>query len=372
MYSFLFSAALENLLFLALHITGSGSFPRALSPKEERDCLAGIRAGDPAARSRLIEHNLRLVAHIAKKYYAAGGEQDDLISIGTIGLIKAVSTFDSEKGSRFSTYASRCIENEILMYFRSRKKAAQDISLFDPIDTDKDGNALTLGALMADEGNILESRVVAWGMEHPNGIRIRGNYMYVTQSYLHPIHHESGKLVSGVYRFALDEENVKVNNDLSDKNLFATFVTENPDCQYGADGIVFDREGNLYVGNFGDASINRITFREDGSLLENKAIAKDFSQLESTDGMIFDENGSLYIADFNANAIGMMTPDGTIRRIAQSPDSDGLHGELNQPGEPIVWDGRIIASCFDLVTGPGKVNTGHSMPATLAQLELER
>lgn len=223
-----------------------------------------------------------------------------------------------------------------------------------------------------DEGNILESRVVAWGMEHPNGIRIRGNYMYVTQSYLHPIHHESGKLVSGVYRFALDEENVKVNNDLSDKNLFATFVTENPDCQYGADGIVFDREGNLYVGNFGDASINRITFREDGSLLENKAIAKDFSQLESTDGMIFDENGSLYIADFNANSIGMMTPDGTIRRIAQSPDSDGLHGELNQPGEPIVWDGRIIASCFDLVTGPGKVNTGHSMPATLAQLELER
>ena len=223
-----------------------------------------------------------------------------------------------------------------------------------------------------DEGNILESHVVAWGMEHPNGIRIRGNYMYVTQSYLHPIHHESGKLVSGVYRFALDEENVKVNNDLSDKNLFATFVTENPDCQYGADGIVFDREGNLYVGNFGDASINRITFREDGSLLENKTIAKDFSQLESTDGMIFDENGSLYIADFNANAIGMMTPDGTIRRIAQSPDSDGLHGELNQPGEPIVWDGRIIASCFDLVTGPGKVNTGHSMPATLAQLELER
>ena len=204
-----------------------------------------------------------------------------------------------------------------------------------------------------DEGNILESRVVAWGMEHPNGIRIRGNYMYVTQSYLHPIHHESGKLVSGVYRFALDEENVKVNNDLSDKNLFATFVTENPDCQYGADGIVFDREGNLYVGNFGDASINRITFREDGSLLENKTIAKDFSQLESTDGMIFDENGSLYIADFNANAIGMMTPDGTIRRIAQSP-------EQRRPARRAEPAGRagssgtaaVIASCFDLVTGP--------------------
>lgn len=222
-----------------------------------------------------------------------------------------------------------------------------------------------------DNGNILETRVVAYGMEHPNGIRIRNGYMYVTQSYLHPIHHESGKLVSGVYRFALDEENVRVTNTLEDKNLFATFVTQNPDCQYGADGIAFDRDGNLYVGNFGDASINRITFREDGSLLDNQVIAQDFSQLESTDGMVFDEKGNLYIADFNANAIAVMTPDGRLRRVAQSPDSDGLHGELNQPGEPIVWDGRVIASCFDLVTGPGKVNTGHSMPATLAQLELE-
>ena len=222
-----------------------------------------------------------------------------------------------------------------------------------------------------DDGNILETRVVAYGMEHPNGIRIRNGYMYVTQSYLHPIHHESGKLVSGVYRVALDEENVRVTNTLEDKNLFATFVTQNPDCQYGADGIAFDRDGNLYVGNFGDASINRITFREDGSLLDNQVIAQDFSQLESTDGMVFDEKGNLYIADFNANAIAVMTPDGTLRRVAQSPDSDGLHGELNQPGEPIVWDGRVIASCFDLVTGPGKVNTGHSMPATLAQLELE-
>lgn len=96
--------------------------------------------------------------------------------------------------------------------------------------------------------------------------------------------------------------------------------------------------------------------------------AQDRSQLESTDGMIFDDHGNLYIADFCANAIAMVKPDGTVRRIAQSPDSDGLHGELNQPGEPIFWDGRIIASCFDLVTGPGKVNTGHSMPATLAQL----
>lgn len=114
MYSALVLFALCNLLYLALHVTGSGSFPKPLSAKEERECLAAIRNGDQAARNKLIEHNLRLVAHIIKKYYSTIREQDDLISIGTIGLIKAVSTFDYDKGTRFATYASRCIENAIL------------------------------------------------------------------------------------------------------------------------------------------------------------------------------------------------------------------------------------------------------------------
>lgn len=96
------------------------------------------------------------MAHIIKKYYAVSSDQDDLISIGTIGLIKAVTTFNAEKGARFATYASRCIENEILMYFRARKKTAQDVYLYDPIDTDKDGNALTIVDIMADEHNILD------------------------------------------------------------------------------------------------------------------------------------------------------------------------------------------------------------------------
>lgn len=102
-----------QFLYLALHLE-SGSFPRPLTPKEEAAAFAALRAGDPAARETIIQHNLRLVAHIAKKYYALPGDQDDLISIGTIGLIKAVSTFDSTRRARFSTYASRCIENAIL------------------------------------------------------------------------------------------------------------------------------------------------------------------------------------------------------------------------------------------------------------------
>ena len=144
-----------KFLVLALHLE-SGSFPRPLSAQEEAEAFAALRAGDPAEREELIRHNLRLVAHIVKKYYALPGDQDDLISIGTIGLIKAVSTFDYEKGARFATYASRCIENEILMYFRNKKKYAQDVSFTEPIDSDKDGNTLSLIDIMADERSVAE------------------------------------------------------------------------------------------------------------------------------------------------------------------------------------------------------------------------
>ena len=135
----------------------SGSFPRPLSPEEERKYVDLWLSGDIEARNVLIEHNLRLVAHIIKKYYASQNDQEDLISIGTIGLIKAIDTFDPAKGIRLSSYASRCIENEILMFFRSGRKSAQDVSLNEPIDTDKEGNALTILDTMAVDDTIVES-----------------------------------------------------------------------------------------------------------------------------------------------------------------------------------------------------------------------
>ena len=149
-------ASLANLVAFILHVTGAGSFPQPLSAKEERECFALMKDGDISARNRLIEHNLRLVAHIVKKYYTAANEQDDLVSIGTIGLIKAVDTFNADKGIRLSSYAARCIENEILMFFRNCKKSAQDVSMNEPIDTDKDGNALVLMDVMATEDLIVE------------------------------------------------------------------------------------------------------------------------------------------------------------------------------------------------------------------------
>jgi len=146
----------SGIYYLALHVTGAGSFPSPLSAAQEYELLKKTQDGDMSARNSLVEHNLRLVAHIVKKYYASGCDQEDLISIGTIGLIKAVSTFKPDKSIRLSTYAARCIENEILMHFRNLKKTAQDVYISDPIDTDKDGNALTLIDVIADEGDISE------------------------------------------------------------------------------------------------------------------------------------------------------------------------------------------------------------------------
>ena len=137
-----------HVLYLALHLE-TGSFPKPLSARRERELFQALRGGERLAREKIICHNLRLVAHIAKKYYSASEEQDDLVSIGTIGLIKAVDSFDSEKGARFATYAARCIENELLMHFRAGKKTQGTLSLCDPIDGEGDG-ALTLNDVMAD------------------------------------------------------------------------------------------------------------------------------------------------------------------------------------------------------------------------------
>jgi len=219
-----------------------------------------------------------------------------------------------------------------------------------------------------EDDKIVKTSVVAEGMEHPNGIRISGEYIYVTQSLLTKVKDPSGLLVSCVYKFHLNDENIRVANELEDKNILTTFITKNKDCQYGADGIVFDNKGDLYVGNFGDGAVHKITFNDDGTVKENQVWAVDAGQLQSTDGMIFNDKGELFIADFSANSIARVSTDRKITRIAHSPDTDGFNGELDQPGEPIIWKGKLIVSCFDMVTGPGIVNTKHELPATLSEL----
>jgi RNA polymerase sporulation-specific sigma factor len=135
------------------------SFPEPLSPSEENECIAKMSAGSEDAKNKLIEHNLRLVAHIVKKYSNYQKESEDLISIGTIGLIKAVKTYKKDKNIKLGTYASKCIENEILMFLRNRKKSRNDISLQDTVGIDKDGNEVALQDKIADDEMSIEDKV---------------------------------------------------------------------------------------------------------------------------------------------------------------------------------------------------------------------
>lgn len=150
----LIKIAMENLLFFGLHFDGKSMFPKQLSPKEEADCIRRIAQGSEQARDELIVHNLRLVAYIVKKNYPDAKDQDDLVSIGTIGLIRAAETFDYQKGNHFSTYASKCIDNQIKMYFRKIKHQMTEVYINDPIESDSEGNALTIADIFSSGVNV--------------------------------------------------------------------------------------------------------------------------------------------------------------------------------------------------------------------------
>ena len=148
---------LMNSLLLMLRIAPGDSFPKPLSREEEEKYLERWGQGDIESRNVLVEHNLRLVAHIIKKYFTQSEDIEDLISIGTIGLIKGINTYKPEKGVRLATYASRCIENEILMHFRANKKSAGDLSLSDALDVDSEGNGLSVMDVVATEEDLADT-----------------------------------------------------------------------------------------------------------------------------------------------------------------------------------------------------------------------
>lgn len=156
MLSLMLSLLSKCFCFL-LRTSDTHSFPPPLSKQEEHELFVRTRNGDIEARNKLIEHNLRLVAHIVKKYYTTAGDPDDLISVGTIGLIKAIDSFNIENGARFATYAGKCLQNEILMYFRAQKKHSGVTSINDPVDVDKDGNPLTYLEIIASPDDIVDS-----------------------------------------------------------------------------------------------------------------------------------------------------------------------------------------------------------------------
>lgn len=161
---------LASFVCLFLRVEEPGSFPPPFEPEVEREYFRRARAGDEKAREELILHNMRLVAHIVKKFYTGTAAQDDLISIGTIGLIKAIDSFNIDNGTRFATYAGKCLQNEILMYFRSQKKTLGDVSLSETIDVDKDGNPLTWSDVLATEDTIADDLFIKISSERAKAI----------------------------------------------------------------------------------------------------------------------------------------------------------------------------------------------------------
>ena len=155
MYELIFRM-ISQLWFFFLRVGPSYNFPPPLPDSEEKLCFEKMKKGDKAARARLIEHNMRLVAHIVKKYYVNSPDRDDLISIGTIGLIKAIDTFEPASGTRFATYAGKCMQNEILMYFRRKRRICCETSIEDAVDVDKDGNSMSLMDIIAEDDNMVD------------------------------------------------------------------------------------------------------------------------------------------------------------------------------------------------------------------------
>ena len=255
----------------------------------------------------------------------------------------------------------------------------------------KDGE-INLGRILrlkVEDGKLVETAVVAGGISHPNGVRYRDGKLYVTVSMLPKVKRKDELLTSAVYVFPADGKDIKITNTLEDKQIIASFPTLNKHCQYGADGIVFDSKGNLFIGNFGDGALHKITFDADGKVASTTIFAKtdhDYTldpekpgfldkatkaKMRTTDGICIDKNDNIYVADFSNNAVAKVEPCGTITVLAQNGDTDGKGGLLDQPGEPIVWNGKLVVTCFDKVTGPDKVNKGHDKPHTIVTLDIK-
>ncbi len=221
--------------------------------------------------------------------------------------------------------------------------------------------------LTLDKNNIVKTEVIASGMSHPNGVRYRNGFLYVTQSMLPKI--KSEKLTSGIYKFKTSDRNIKLNNDRSDKNLIFTNETKNIKCQYGLDGLVFNKRGELFVGDFGDGIIFKLSLNKNGDVKKTEIYAV-CPITSGIDGMDFDDKGNLYVAGFSRNQILKVMTNGVVTIIAQYNDNDGSGGQIDQGADVIVYGNKLLISNFDCVTDSGKTNRKHDKPYTISYLEL--
>lgn len=219
------------------------------------------------------------------------------------------------------------------------------------------------------DGKIATSEVVAKGLSSPNGIRIHNGSVYATQLQMKKV--KSDHMTSAVYRFSLDDRDVKVKSTLDDAEILFHVETKNPDRQYGLDGLVFDKAGHLYTGNFGDGEIYKLTLSDDGKKVNKQEIYVQLPKETGLDGIAIDDSDNLYVAGFLKNQVVKVDTNKKVTVLAEYPDNNGSKGELDQPSEVIVYGDKLIVSNFDLMGGKGIVNTKHSAPYTLSSLDLK-
>lgn len=217
-------------------------------------------------------------------------------------------------------------------------------------------------------GEIATTEIVARGLTSPNGLRIHNGAIYISLLQMKKI--KSANMTSAIYRFSLDDRNVNVKSTEQDHQLLFKVETKNPIRQFGLDGLVFDKKGHLYTGNFGDGEIYKLTLSADGKKVVNKEIYAQLPNDTGLDGITIDKTGNLYVAGFLKNQVLKVNTNRDVSVIAQYPDNNSSNGELDQPSEVIVYGNSLVISNFDLLRGVGIVNTKHSAPYTLSSIQL--
>ncbi|MBC3759190.1 SMP-30/gluconolactonase/LRE family protein [Hyunsoonleella sp. SJ7] len=232
---------------------------------------------------------------------------------------------------------------------------------------DNQQNKGRLLRMVFNDNKLISTEIVAYGFNSINGIRYNNGYVYITQTNLPKL--KKDKVVGGVYCFKTTERDIRVNNDRSDKNLIYTSVTQNLKRQVGLDGLVFNKKGELFVGNLGDATIYKLTLNADGKVERDEVYAK-LPVNSAPDGINIDDKGNLYVAGFAQNQIFKVDTNQNIELLAQYPDNDGALGGLDQPADLIVYNGKLVISNFDLMVAKGMINSKHSKPYTISYLDL--
>ena len=229
----------------------------------------------------------------------------------------------------------------------------------------KQGRVLKL--TFSKDKKLINTEIIASGI-NPNGLRIHNDAVYITQLKMPKV--KSEKMTSGIYRFSVNDRNLKMNNTLDDKHLIFHTETENPAVDFGLDGLAFDSSSSLYTAVLGDSVVFKLSLDKDG-LVKDKSVFASLPNTTRVDGIIFDEFDNLYLAGFGLNQIYKIDPQKNITKLADYPDNNGANGQIDQPADLMVFDNKLIISNFDLMKGNGIRNTKHSKPYTLSYIDLQ-